>query len=138
MGQNNQKDQKGPKMTAAVMLLQNNQNNQKIWSLHISHTILKVRFFWDTLYMVCLFVLEFSSWSPLRQWPIFCSNVPSKGNEVECHRVPLTIFRSPDRFQRKSMLSSWPGRDNAVLLLSSVALAGGFNRIFWAPGTCLG
>ena len=48
MGQNNQKDQKGPKMTAAVMLL---QNNQKIWSLHISHTILKVRFFWDTLYI---------------------------------------------------------------------------------------
>ena len=45
MGQNNQKDQKGPKMTAAVMLVQNNQNNQKIWSLHISHTILKVRFF---------------------------------------------------------------------------------------------
>ena len=51
MGQNNQKDQKGPKMTAAVMLVQNNQNNQKIWSLHISHTILKVRFFWDTLYV---------------------------------------------------------------------------------------
>ena len=51
MGQNNQKDQKGPKMTAAVMLVQNNQNNQKIWSLHISHTILKVRFFWDTLYI---------------------------------------------------------------------------------------
>ena len=51
MGQNNQKDQKGPKMTAAVMLVQNNQNNQKIWSPHISHTILKVRFFWDTLYM---------------------------------------------------------------------------------------
>ena len=50
MGQNNQKDQKGPKMTAAVMLVQNNQNNQKIWSPHISHTILKVRFFWDTLY----------------------------------------------------------------------------------------
>ena len=50
MGQNNQKDQKGPKMTAAVMLVQNNQNNQKIWSSHISHTILKVRFFWDTLY----------------------------------------------------------------------------------------
>ena len=50
MGKNNQKDQKGPKMTAAVMLVQNNQNNQKIWSLHISHTILKVRFFWDTLY----------------------------------------------------------------------------------------
>ena len=45
MGQNNQKDQKGPKMTAAVMLVQNNQNNQKIWSSHISHTILKVRFF---------------------------------------------------------------------------------------------
>ena len=55
MGQNNQKDQKGPKMTAAVMLVQNNQNNQKIWSLHISHTILKVRFFWDTLY-VYLFI----------------------------------------------------------------------------------
>ena len=53
MGQNNQKDQKGPKMTAAVMLVQNNQNNQKIWSSHISHTILKVRFFWDTLY-VCV------------------------------------------------------------------------------------
>ena len=53
MGQNNQKDQKGPKMTAAVMLVQNNQNNQKIWSPHISHTILKVRFFWDTLYNVC-------------------------------------------------------------------------------------
>ena len=88
--------------------------------------------------LVCLFVSEFSSWSPLRQWPIFCSNAPSKGNEVECHRVPLTIFRSPDRFQRKSMLSSWPSRDNAVLLLSTVALAGGFNRIFWAPGTCLG
>ena len=35
MGQNNQKDQKGPKMTAAVMLVQNNQNNQKIWSSHI-------------------------------------------------------------------------------------------------------
>ena len=51
MGQNNQKDQKGPKMTAAVMLVQNNQNNQKIWSPHISHTILKVRFFWDTLYL---------------------------------------------------------------------------------------
>ena len=51
MGQNNQKDQKGPKMTAAVMLVQNNQNNQKIWFLHISHTILKVRFFWDTLYV---------------------------------------------------------------------------------------
>ena len=51
MGQNNQKDQKGPKMTAAVMLVQNNQNNQKIWSLHISHTILKVRFFWDTPYI---------------------------------------------------------------------------------------
>ena len=51
MGQNNQKDQKGPKMTAAVMLVQNNQNNQKIWSLHISHTILEVRFFWDTLYI---------------------------------------------------------------------------------------
>ena len=49
MGQNNQKDQKGPKMTAAVMLLQNNQKN---WSLHISHTILKVRFFWDTLYFL--------------------------------------------------------------------------------------
>ena len=48
MGQNNQKDQKGPKMTAAVMLLQNNQKN---WSLHISHSILKVRFFWDTLYI---------------------------------------------------------------------------------------
>ena len=58
MGQNNQKDQKGPKMTAAVMLVQNNQNNQKIWSLHISHTILKVRFFWDTLYMLgIIFVL---------------------------------------------------------------------------------
>ena len=42
MGQNNQKDQKGPKMTVAVMLV---QNNQKIWSPHISHTILKVRFF---------------------------------------------------------------------------------------------
>ena len=51
MGQNNQKDQKGPKMTAAVMLVQDNQNNQKIWSPHISHTILKVRFFWDTLYI---------------------------------------------------------------------------------------
>ena len=51
MGQNNQKDQKGPKMRAAVMLVQNKQNNQKIWSLHISHTILKVRFFWDTLYI---------------------------------------------------------------------------------------
>ena len=51
MGQNNQKDQKGPKMTAAVMLVQNNQNNQKNWSPHISHTILKVRFFWDTLYL---------------------------------------------------------------------------------------
>ena len=38
-------------MTAAVMLVQNNQNNQKIWSPHISHTILKVRFFWDTLYI---------------------------------------------------------------------------------------
>ena len=50
MGQNNQKDQKGPKMTAAVMLVQNNQNNQKIWSSQISYTILKVRFFWDTLY----------------------------------------------------------------------------------------
>ena len=45
MGQNNQKDQKGPKMTTAVMLVQNNQDNQKIWSPHISHTILKVRFF---------------------------------------------------------------------------------------------
>ena len=84
--------------------------------------------------LVCLFVSEFSSWSPLRQWPIFCSNAPSKGNEVECHRVPLTIFRSPDRFQRKSMLSSWPGRDNAVLLLSTVALAGGFNKTFGHPG----
>jgi len=52
MGQNNQKDQKGPKMTAAVMLVQNNQNNQKIWSPHIFHTILKVRFFWDTLYVL--------------------------------------------------------------------------------------
>ena len=51
MGQNNQKDQKGPKMTAAVMLVQNNQNNQKIWSSQISYTILKVRFFWDTLYL---------------------------------------------------------------------------------------
>ena len=51
MGQNNQKDQKGPKMTAAVMLVQNNQNNQKIWSSQISYTILKVRFFWDTLYV---------------------------------------------------------------------------------------
>ena len=51
MGQNNQKDQKGPKMTAAVMLVQNNQNNQKIWSSQISYTILKVRFFWDTLYI---------------------------------------------------------------------------------------
>ena len=50
MGQNNQKDQKGPKMTAAVMFVQNNQNNQKIWSSQISYTILKVRFFWDTLY----------------------------------------------------------------------------------------
>ena len=54
MGQNNQKDQKGPKMTAAVMLVQNNQNNQKIWSPHISHTILKVRFFWDTLYTLIM------------------------------------------------------------------------------------
>ena len=54
MGQNNQKDQKGPKMTAAVMLVQNNQNNQKIWSLHISLKILKVRFFWDTLYVLFL------------------------------------------------------------------------------------
>ena len=43
--------QKGPKMTAAVMLVQNNQNNQKIWSPHISLKILKVRFFWDTLYI---------------------------------------------------------------------------------------
>ena len=34
MGQNNQKDQKGPKLRAAVMLVQNNQNNQKIWSPH--------------------------------------------------------------------------------------------------------
>ena len=58
MGQNNQKDQKGPKMTAAVMLVQNNQNNQKIWSPHISHTILKVRFFWDTLYIMILILLE--------------------------------------------------------------------------------
>ena len=58
MGQNNQKDQKGPKMTAAVMLVQNNQNNQKIWSLHISHTILKVRFFWDTLYIVSQLALR--------------------------------------------------------------------------------
>ena len=38
MGQNNQKDQKGPKMTAAVMLVQNNQNNQKIWSPHNSES----------------------------------------------------------------------------------------------------
>ena len=38
MGQNNQKDQKGPKMTAAVMLVQNNQNSQKIWSPHISES----------------------------------------------------------------------------------------------------
>ena len=58
MGQNNQKDQKGPKMTAAVILVQNNQNNQKIWSSHISHTILKVRFFWDTLYMKWMFKSE--------------------------------------------------------------------------------
>ena len=56
MGQNNQKDQKGPKMTAAVMLVQNNQNNQKIWSSHISHTILKVRFFWDTLYRRMIYI----------------------------------------------------------------------------------
>ena len=38
MGQNNQKDQKGPKMRAAVMLVQNNQNNQKIWSPHNSES----------------------------------------------------------------------------------------------------
>ena len=50
MGQNNQKDQKGPKMRAAVMLVQNKQNNQKIWSPHISLKILKVLFFLDTLY----------------------------------------------------------------------------------------
>ena len=60
MGQNNQKDQKGPKMTAAVMLVQNNQNNQQIWSSHISHTILKVRFFWDTLYIA--FCSEREEW----------------------------------------------------------------------------
>ena len=58
MGQNNQKDQKGPKMTAAVMLVQNNQNNQKIWSPHISHTILKVRFLGhpvcDLIFYVCI------------------------------------------------------------------------------------
>ena len=54
MGQNNQKDQKGPKMTAAVMLV---QNNQKIWSSHISHTILKVRFFWDTLYIYIIIII---------------------------------------------------------------------------------
>ena len=63
MGQNNQKDQKGPKMTAAVMLVQNNQNNQKIWSPHISHTILKVRFFWDTLYLRCP-TLSKGEWLP--------------------------------------------------------------------------
>ena len=38
MGQNNQKDQKGPKKTAAVRLVQNNQNNQKIWSPHNSES----------------------------------------------------------------------------------------------------
>ena len=37
MGQNNQKDQKGPKMMGAVML-QNNQNNQKkLVPTHIPH-----------------------------------------------------------------------------------------------------
>ena len=35
MDQNNQKDQKGPKMRAAVMLV---QNNQKIWSPHNSES----------------------------------------------------------------------------------------------------
>ena len=63
MGQNNQKDQKGPKMTAAVMLVQNNQNNQKIWSSQISYTILKVRFFWDTLYNILyIFAGKSGSW----------------------------------------------------------------------------
>ena len=38
MGKNNQKDQKGPKMMAAVMLVQNNQNNQKIWFPHNSES----------------------------------------------------------------------------------------------------
>ena len=55
MGQNNQKDQKGPKMTAAVMLV---QNNQKIWSSHISHTILKVRSFGTPcIFHTCIFFL---------------------------------------------------------------------------------
>ena len=35
MGQNNQKDQKGPKMRAAMMLV---HNNQKIWSPHNSES----------------------------------------------------------------------------------------------------
>ena len=45
MGQHNQKDKKGPKMTTAVILVQNNQIYQKIWSPHISLKFLKVRAF---------------------------------------------------------------------------------------------
>ena len=74
MGQNNQKDQKGPKMTAAVMLVQNNQNNQKIWSPHISHTILKVRFFWDTLYKALQFHI-FIETQTLLEWLLQMMNI---------------------------------------------------------------
>ena len=48
MGQNNQKDQKGHKMTTAVIFAQDTPQKKK-WSPHISLKILKVRFFWDTL-----------------------------------------------------------------------------------------
>ena len=70
MGQNNQKDQKGPKMTAAVMLVQNNQNNQKIWSSQISYTILKVRFFWDTLYINVWLLLNFKKFKGIHFHPV--------------------------------------------------------------------
>ena len=103
MGQNNQKDQKGPKMTAAVMLVQNNQNNQKIWSSQISYTILKVRFFWDTLYMlvcecVCARKSSFSRQMPLFQHfeGLFQTNGKTSPN------LPGTNDRRPNGCQARS------------------------------------
>ena len=91
MGQNNQKDQKGPKMTAAVMLV---QNNQKIWSPHISHTILKVRFFWDTLYIYCAIYCkrEMTRWSWLSYTPFAKSSGLCLENHLLDNRRPAYIW----------------------------------------------
>ena len=59
------------------MLVQNNQNNQKIWSPHISHTILKVRFFGTP----CIMNIS--------------SSLPSKCYTGECTVTPFPLFISP-------------------------------------------